>query len=271
MFTIIMDTSTTAAAGPLECASGAGCASAWKKAPDASHRVVLDEVHNFQPRRILDLSGGGILAAELRKEGHFVVGVDTARPLQAEVDADRTGVADLDAGLPPEIVTEAPFDLVITADVLEHLRAPELLLRELHEVCTADTVLVATIPNISHWYPRLRIGFGRFDYDHRGILDTTHLRFFTWRSFRGMAHRAGWRVKRRRLSGLPFEILDRGEGVPRTRPIRKLLGLLDRIGRAVWPSLFAYQYVATLERDPARVLREESEPRASRGLVGVSN
>jgi hypothetical protein len=121
-------------------------------------------------------------------------------------------------------------------------------------------MLVASVPNIGHWYPRLRIGFGRFDYDHRGILDATHLRFFTWRSFAGMAYRAGWLVERRRVTGLPLEILDRERPGGRRR---RLLRLLDGAGRAAWPSLFAYQYVAVLTRDPARVPVEEPERAAA--------
>ncbi|MGZ4316270.1 MAG: methyltransferase domain-containing protein, partial [Gaiellaceae bacterium] len=145
-------------------------------------------------------------------------------------------------------------------DVLEHLRSPDQLLRELHRVCTPDAVLVASVPNISHWYPRVRIGLGRFDYDHRGILDATHMRFFTWRSFAGLAYRAGWLAERRAFTGLPLEILDRDDRLGlASGALVKAIRLFDRSGRAAWPSLFAYQYVALLSRDPARVATEGLE------------
>jgi len=237
---------------------------AWKDAPDASHRVALSAVAGQPAGRVLDLGcGGGLLAAELRRHGHFVVGVDAAPPLGTAERVDRLVVADLDSGLPAEVVAEAPFDIVLAADVLEHLREPDRLLRELHGVCTPDTVLVSSVPNIGHWYPRLRIGLGRFDYDHRGILDATHMRFFTWRSFVGLAHRAGWLVEQRSLTGLPLEILDRDADPSRKPSLGKLVRLVDRAGRAVWPSLFAYQYVAVLSRDPARLPAEEAEPESA--------
>jgi 2-polyprenyl-3-methyl-5-hydroxy-6-metoxy-1,4-benzoquinol methylase len=238
---------------------------AWKDAPDASHRVVLDAIEDRPAGRVLDLGcGGGLLAAELRNDGHFVVGVDAAPSRGTEERVDRLVLSDLDAGVPAEVVEHAPFDIVLAADVLEHLRAPEQLLRELHDVCSPDAVLVSSVPNIGHWYPRLRIGFGRFDYDHRGILDATHMRFFTWRSFVGMAYRAGWLVEQRRLTGLPLEILDRRDrATGRKRSLGKLAGALDRAGRTVWPSLFAYQYVAVLSRDPARLPAEELGPESA--------
>ena len=228
---------------------------AWKDAPDGSHRVVLAMTAGRPPGRVLDLGcGSGHVAAELRKHGHVVVGVDAAPESGTAARLDRLVVADLDAGLPAEASAEGPFDVVVAADVLEHLRAPDRLLRELHAVCKPDAVLIASIPNIGHWYPRLRIGLGRFDYDHRGILDATHMRFFTWRSFVRLAYRAGWLAERRSATGLPLEILDRDDQTGVTRSaIGKTVSLVDRAARATWPSLFAYQYVAVLSRDPARI------------------
>jgi 2-polyprenyl-3-methyl-5-hydroxy-6-metoxy-1,4-benzoquinol methylase len=228
---------------------------AWKDAPDASHRVVLAMTATRRPGRVLDLGcGSGLVAAELRKRGDVVVGVDAAPEPGTAARLDRLVVADLDAGLPAEAAAEGPFDIIVAADVLEHLRAPDRLLRELHAVCAPDAVLVASVPNIGHWYPRLRIGLGRFDYDHRGILDATHMRFFTWRSFVRIAYRAGWLVERRSATGLPLEILDRDTDARVTRSvIGRTVRLIDRAARAAWPSLFAYQYVAVLSRDPARV------------------
>ncbi len=242
----------------------------WKDGPDASHRVVLDVLGELElpPGRVLDLGcAGGLFAARLRACGHVVVGVDVMPPAGSEEHLDRLVVADLDAGLPVEVVERGPFDLVLALDVLEHLREPARLLRELHEVCCADSILVASVPNIGHWYPRVRIGLGRFDYDRRGILDATHLRFFTWRSFVRMAARAGWRAEESRLTGLPLEVLGL-DGDPASRHrLRVALQRLDRAGRAVWPSLFAYQYVSVLRRDPAWA--SLAEPHVTAETVGV--
>ena len=67
--------------------------------------------------------------------------------------------------------------------------------------------VIASVPNVSHWYPRGRVAIGRFDYDQRGILDATHLRFFTRRSFLRMAHAAGLEPVEAVHTGLPFDAL----------------------------------------------------------------
>ena len=61
-------------------------------------------------------------------------------------------------------------------------------------------------------------------------------------------------AERRSATGLPLEILDRDDQTGVTRSaIGKTVSLVDRAARATWPSLFAYQYVAVLSRDPARI------------------
>ncbi len=226
----------------------------WKDAPDASHRVVLalvDEL-GLPPGRVLDLGcAGGLLSKELRARGHTVVGVDASPPPGTDENVDRLVVADLDAPLPAEVTSEGPYDIVLAIDLLEHLRDPSLLLHELHDICSPDVVLISSVPNIGHWYPRLRIGFGRFDYDRRGILDATHMRFFTWRSFATMAARVGWQIDRRRLTGLPLEVLGLDASPSARRAGTRSLARIDRAARTIWPSLFAYQYVAVLRPDPA--------------------
>ena len=111
--------------------------------------------------------------------------------------------------------------------------------------------MIASVPNFGHWYPRARVALGRFDYDQRGILDATHLRFFTRRSFLRMADAVGLEpVARRRTPGCPFDALGAGGGPRR----RHAVAGVDRALVRAWPTMFAYQFVFEL------VARGDGEP-----------
>ncbi len=113
--------------------------------------------------------------------------------------------ADLSDGIPLEVGTG--FDVVLAADVLEHLVNPGHLMGEVRRVLAPDGVAIFCVPNIAHWYPRMRSTIGMFDYDQRGILDSTHLRFFTRRSIRKLVERQGFTVRRIESVGLPLDAL----------------------------------------------------------------
>jgi 2-polyprenyl-3-methyl-5-hydroxy-6-metoxy-1,4-benzoquinol methylase len=225
-----------------------------KESEASSHGRILHWLRDRPPARVLDLGcGDGYVAGQLRDAGHQVVGVDLAPAAGVEARVDRFIAADLDAGLPPAVAEAGPFDVVVAADVIEHVRRPDALLDDLHGVLAPGGVVVASIPNFAHWYPRLRVLAGRFDYDRRGILDATHLRFFTHRSFERLVRERGWRVARKGVTGLPLEVVERGGAgspAPAENGVRRALRRLDSAALRARPSLFAYQLLYQLV--PAR-------------------
>jgi hypothetical protein len=112
--------------------------------------------------------------------------------------------------------------------------------------------IVACVPNFGHWYPRLRVAAGRFDYDRRGILDRGHLRFFTRASFERLVRQTGYSARRREFLTLPLEVVDRGgaEAADRSDGVRRVIKRVDHIGTALRPTLFAYQFLYELEPVP---------------------
>ncbi|MDA8148573.1 MAG: bifunctional glycosyltransferase/class I SAM-dependent methyltransferase [Actinomycetota bacterium] len=215
-----------------------------KMTSQSSHRKILDWVGSSPPKRILDLGcSNGRFGELLRLEGHTVIGVDTEKLEGVGDRLDGFVEADLNDGLPAEV--GGGFDVVIGADVFEHLADPAALLAQLGTVLAPRGVVVASVPNFAHWYPRIRVAMGRFDYDRRGIFDAGHLRFFTRTSFERMAKGAGMRVRRRASTGLPLEVAERGGPAP--SGLVRTVGALDRAGLTLAPNLFSYQLLFELE------------------------
>lgn len=79
--------------------------------------------------------------------------------------------------------TEKKFDFIILADVLEHLRNPGEVLRNCSEVLKNDGKILASIPNIAHNSILIDLYNDNFNYDETGLLDKTHVHFFTHTSF----------------------------------------------------------------------------------------
>jgi 2-polyprenyl-3-methyl-5-hydroxy-6-metoxy-1,4-benzoquinol methylase len=88
------------------------------------------------------------------------------------------------------------YDCIICADVLEHLINPELVLSLLKKKLAKQGVLIISVPNIAFLKQRLEILSGKFDYNpNGGIMDETHLRFFTSKSLRALCEHSGFEIE----------------------------------------------------------------------------
>jgi len=86
----------------------------------------------------------------------------------------------------------APFDVILCGDVLEHLRWPEIPLRAFHRLLAPGGYLLISVPNVAQIRIRLMLLRGRWDYTPEGIMDETHLRWFTLATLRTLVARCGW-------------------------------------------------------------------------------
>jgi len=215
-----------------------------KMSESSSHQQLLTWLAEGGPKRILDVGcSHGQFGALLRLQGHTVVGVDFEKLDGVAERLDGFVEADLNHGLPSEVGGD--YDVIIAADVLEHLADPQRLLEQFAEVLSPRGVVLVSIPNVAHWYPRLRVASGTFDYERRGILDAGHLRFFTKKSFSALAKRAGYKVRRDTAVGLPIDIAERGG--PKPSRTMRAVGAIDRLGLKTSPNLFSYQLLFELE------------------------
>ena len=223
-----------------------------------AHRLVLEAV----PRgaRVLDVGcATGYLAAELAARGSAVVGVeaDPAAAAEAAAHCERVVTGDVEtAGCRAALAGLAPFDAIVCADVLEHLRDPWAALGFLAPLLRPGGRAVLSVPNIGHWTARRTLFRGRFPYAAHGLFDRTHLRFFTRASARELAVAAGLRVRAERFAPAPLPLQ------AHLRALRRLEGPAAR----AWPELFALQVVLACDADPeaAAVSGPSTPGRASR-------
>ncbi|MCW2540666.1 MAG: glycosyltransferase [Frankiales bacterium] len=211
----------------------------FKEGDGSSHAMILQMLAGAANSRILDVGcSGGLLAEQIRSAGHYVVGVDALEIPGVRDRTDAFYVVDLDRGLPDRIGTG--FDYVIAGDVIEHLAHPSRALQDMRAVLRPSGQLLLSVPNFAHWYPRTRVLLGAFGYDRRGILDDTHLRFFTRNTLRRLVRSAGFDVLDERATGLPLP-----NTVPGQRAGALIRRLDDRLVR-LRPTLFGYQHVLRL-------------------------
>ncbi len=88
-----------------------------------------------------------------------------------------------------------PSDCWVFGDCLEHLRDPWRIVRTIREHIDTDGCLVTCIPNAQHWSVQMRLATGLFRYEDSGLLDRTHVRWFTRVTLIEMFQQAGWRIE----------------------------------------------------------------------------
>lgn len=165
------------------------------------------DIHNVQVldavpvgvRKVLEVgTGTGALAREIRKKcpGVEYVGVEISADYRdaAEDWCDRVYLENFEQASESLISELVNADVVIFADVLEHLIDPWASLARIRAVLPAHARIIASIPNIQHWSIQYRLLAGDFRYADVGLLDRTHLRFFTRQTMLEMFASTGYRV-----------------------------------------------------------------------------
>ena len=133
-------------------------------------------------RRVLELGPAtGYMTRALAARGCRVVGIeiDAQMARRAAAHAERMIVGDLETLDFAAELGDDRFDVIVAADVLEHTRDPLRILTSLREFLTPDGFFVISVPNVAHGSVRLALLAGRFEYRDIGLMDRTHLRFFT--------------------------------------------------------------------------------------------
>lgn len=214
---------------------------------------------------VLDVGCGFATTSRfIQERGNRVTGLDSSaaalekaaqrigRVMQADV-ADERSVQSL--------LRDEQFDVIIFADVLEHLPWPQTVLRSYLRYLRSGGSVIISLPNIGLWSVRLSMMAGRFEYADTGVLDRTHLRFFTRRTARALIEDAGLVPFRtvynpgivRPFVPLAKRLIARGAAAsdpgaildsPAYKLYLKTAHPVERALASLWPGLLAFQMIS---------------------------
>ena len=152
--------------------------------------------------------------------------------------------ADLDNSI-AHIVEQLPgehFDRILLLDILEHITTCDRLLRECRPALKSNGIVIVSVPNIANIWIRFTLLLGMFCYTERGILDRTHVRFFTRSSARAFLGQNGYTIVEERCTSVPIELI---LGSLPSNPIMKALTAALGVVTRLLPGLLGYQIMFT--------------------------
>jgi glycosyltransferase involved in cell wall biosynthesis len=227
----------------------------------STHSLALTKIPDGA--RVVDIGcAGGYIAADLKKRGCSVAGIDLF-PLAKGVQLDQFYLHDLNAPRLP--VDLSNFDYALMLDVLEHLLSPEKFVDEFRRASEVNPniQLIVSTANIGFVIQRLMLIIGKFNYGKRGVLDLTHTRLFTFFSFKQLFEQAG------------FDVLE-VQGIPAPFPVAvgnnwfsRLMLNLNRFLIGMRKSIFSYQIFLVVRPRPTLhyLLRQAVEKSAIRAAA----
>ena len=179
--------------------------------PNDAHGISLQLIG--REKKVLELgAASGHVTRALKGLGHTVTAVERDGRFKDELSriADEAFITDLDWLDLRQVLCGQTFDVILAGDVLEHCVRPDLVLRECHHLLAPGGYVVISLPNIAHADVRLALLAGRFRYRDTGLLDRTHLRFFTRETIEDFVRTNGFRVDEIHASTAPLGMTELG-------------------------------------------------------------
>ena len=210
--------------------------------PKSSHQRIYNLVRRLKRNPILDVGAAQGFLGQLLQGSDLEIDAiepnaewaDRARPFYRNVYATTVEDAPLNANT---------YRVVVCADVLEHVQYPDRVLDSLTQVATDDAIFIVSLPNVAHGAVRLMLLFGFFPKMERGVLDKTHLHFWTLDTSRKLLENAGLKVVNAYPTGVPVDEVWRGNPA-----VGRLMMRLQHIALAFAPRFFAHQWVLVAQK-----------------------
>jgi 2-polyprenyl-3-methyl-5-hydroxy-6-metoxy-1,4-benzoquinol methylase len=218
---------------------------AFKPHPYSSHSVIISWLERFpEGTKVLDIgTASGYIGRMLQQREFNLYGLEpelewvkVARPYYKDILCSDLEHADA--------IYLRGYQVVLLADVLEHIPSPEKELQRLISMQSTGTIFIISVPNVANIWIRLNLLFGKFDYTVRGIMDSTHLRFFTRKTFQTLLKQNGLRINKLYVTPIPLWLVN-------------LFFENNRIGKCAmdalmtltkkFPTVLGYQWIAQCE------------------------
>lgn len=216
----------------------------FKPSAGSPHHWAIEQARALAPGerlRVLDVGAAtGYIGEAIRaKRPAELAGVETDAATRGQLRYDRV-FESLEA-----VPATEGYDVALLLDVIEHTPDPRATLERTASTLRPGGTLLVSVPNIAHWSTRGGLLLGRFEYAPSGILDRTHLRFFTRRSFLRTLREAGLVVEREAFAIEPIELV-----LPWLVKVPgwSLFCATRRALAWCWPGLLAFQLLARCRR-----------------------
>lgn len=205
-----------------------------------SHRLVFDLVKPGS--KVLDVGcATGYMANELVQKKHCQVwGVDSdVVALRKAKKYCQTILCNLEEVRSLNLSNKS-FETILLLDVLEHLKNPEMILALVRKYLRNNGQLIISVPNVAHLSVRWMLLWGNFDYENRGILDKTHVHFYTQKSLIHLLAKQGFVIEK----------IIPTNGIGKAPFIYKITDRLPKMWQyqitKMFPTLFAYQFIVVV-------------------------
>jgi 2-polyprenyl-3-methyl-5-hydroxy-6-metoxy-1,4-benzoquinol methylase len=191
-------------------------------------------------KKVLDVGcGSGHLCRILKENNCEITGLDISPKSAKLVEAYCNNVLIGNIETMELSLAIGYFDVILFVDVLEHLKDPLATLNRLKRYLSNNGIYIASIPNVANWQVRMNLLFGRWEYKEDGLLDRTHLRFFTFKSAKELINGAGLQIIKLDVTpSFPTPLLYNFHTV---QYLRYLIA-------KIWRGMFALQFLIVAKR-----------------------
>jgi 2-polyprenyl-3-methyl-5-hydroxy-6-metoxy-1,4-benzoquinol methylase len=171
----------------------------------SSHQTVIKILNRKENQRILDTGCGDGLFSEHINKGNIKVGVDFISESESiKKNLDEYYQYDLNNGLPEYLENKEKYDYILMLDILEHLYNYDNIITQSKKLLKPEGKIIISVPNIANIYVRLNLLIGRFPYGDKGILDRTHLQFFTLGSIKKLLKSYNLEIVKKKVTPVPI-------------------------------------------------------------------